>query len=172
MTPASPTEDDLVEGGGDAGVSRPKTTPWRVIKAFLPLTIFGVLIALDFPLCPSKNLFGIPCPGCGLTRASEAMLVGDLWGMIRFHPLAPIITPVAVYSFFRATMVSAGLISIHKKDPLGKVPNFVWATIGVVLVGLWVVRLLGFAGGHPDGIHLEEGWIAQGFMFLANLLPG
>lgn len=173
MTPASPIQDDLVDGGGDAGVSRPggdapRTTPKRVIKAFLPITIFGVLIALDVPLCPTKNLFGLPCPGCGLTRATEAMLVGDLWQMVVYHPLAPIITPLAIYSFLRATLISAGLLSIHKKDPLGRVPNFVWATIGIALVGLWGLRLAGLLGGHPDGIHFEDGWIGQAFAALAG----
>jgi len=143
-----------------------------VLVAFSPLAIFSVLIALEVPLCPSKNLFGIPCPGCGLTRATEALVVGDVWTMLQMHPLAPILTPVALFSVVRATMVSAGLVQNSSVDPLGKIPNFVWVTFGVVLIGLWIARLAGFFGGHPDDLDFSQGWIAQTFTLLWNLLPG
>ncbi|MCB9593477.1 MAG: DUF2752 domain-containing protein [Sandaracinaceae bacterium] len=174
MTPASPAEATVEnggKGGDDAGVPRSKTTPKRVFMAFLPITIFGILIAFDVPLCPSKNLFGLPCPGCGLTRATEAMVTGDFMTMLRMHPLAPIITPVAIFSFARATLISAGLVSSTTKDPLGRIPNAVWVVIGTVLITLWVARMAGFFGGLPDPVDFSQGWIAQGFNYLWDLLP-
>jgi len=167
MTPAPPAQSE-----GDAGVPHskpPKTTLKRVLFAFLPITVLTVLIMSDFPLCPSKNLFGVPCPGCGMTRATEAMLTGDFWTMLRMHPLAPIIAPVAVFSFARATLVSAGLIASTSRDPLGKIPNPVWAVVGIALIGLWVVRMFGLLGGLPDPIDFTDGWIAQGFTWVWNL---
>ncbi|MBX3268822.1 MAG: DUF2752 domain-containing protein [Sandaracinaceae bacterium] len=137
-----------------------------MIKALIPPGILLALIVAGVPLCPTKNFFGIPCPGCGMTRATEAMLTGDFWGMLRLHPLAPFIVPVAIYMFGRATLVSAGLIDGRGKDWLGKLPNPVWFTVGVLLIGLWIARLAGFLGGHPDEVDFSQGWLAQGVMFL------
>jgi len=40
-------------------------------------------------VCPSKILFGFPCPGCGLTRAALLMLGGDFIGSLRMNPILP-----------------------------------------------------------------------------------
>lgn len=40
--------------------------------------------------CPFKKVFGISCPGCGLTRASLAALSGDLPWAFALHPLFPV----------------------------------------------------------------------------------
>ena len=38
-------------------------------------------------LCLYKRFFGIPCPGCGLTRAFQSLLSGDLRKAFYYHPL-------------------------------------------------------------------------------------
>ncbi len=177
MTPAPPVPDEIVQNDAVAGVAheeppRPKTTPMKVLKAFVPLGIFVALVLSDIPVCPTKNFFGIPCPGCGLTRATEALVVGDLLTMLRMHPLAPIITPLAVWGLIRTTLVSAGLISGLSKDPAGKIPKWFWATLGVALIGLWLARMFGYLGGHPDDVDFSQGWIAQGFTFVADFFRG
>jgi hypothetical protein len=37
-------------------------------------------------LCPLRNCAGIPCAGCGLTRAMGCLARGDAGGAFRFHP--------------------------------------------------------------------------------------
>jgi hypothetical protein len=53
--------------------------------------------------CPFNLLTGLPCPGCGSTRAFLALMSGDLERAIAYNSLlfiAPIIL-VAMYFFFR-----------------------------------------------------------------------
>ena len=38
-------------------------------------------------VCPFRALTGLPCPGCGMTRAWISLLHGDLSAAFRFHPL-------------------------------------------------------------------------------------
>ena len=39
--------------------------------------------------CLFNELTGLPCPGCGMTRAVSALLHGDWHTAMTFHPLSP-----------------------------------------------------------------------------------
>ncbi|MCF0146109.1 MAG: DUF2752 domain-containing protein [Eubacterium sp.] len=38
-------------------------------------------------MCPLRYVFGIPCPGCGMTHALGAFLTGDLSASLSYHPM-------------------------------------------------------------------------------------
>lgn len=46
--------------------------------ALLAVGVFGALILLGIYQCPVYGILGIPCPGCGMSRAAMAMLRGDI----------------------------------------------------------------------------------------------
>ena len=56
---------------------------------FLVLFIFALYWCWigKVQLCVLRLFTGLPCPGCGLTRASAALLRGDLSASLHYHPL-------------------------------------------------------------------------------------
>src|ERR1044071_7677597 len=44
-----------------------------------------------YTVCAFRRITGIPCPGCGLTRAMAALARGELLLALHFHPFAPIV---------------------------------------------------------------------------------
>ena len=116
----------------------------------LPFLIIGVVASLNLPICPSRVLVGLFCPGCGLTRATMALMRGDIPGMIHFHPLAPLLTPMMGWIFLNELLVT--LEKVPKKsrfDLIYRLPRGGWIAIGVLAFGVWIARAMGSLGGLP-----------------------
>src|SRR5687767_5711749 len=127
----SPTPDLARDSAPrESGVAPPspspprRITPGRVFGALWPLGVIALLVLVEFPVCPSRGLFGVPCPGCGLTRATFAMLRLDFEGMLHFHPLAPIMAPLFGFTLLRTSLVSAGVLRSDQWDVLRKIPTW------------------------------------------------
>jgi len=58
--------------------------------------------------CPFKAVFGIPCPGCGLTAAMDQLLHGDVDAAFHTHAFAPI-SLIAFLVIFAAVLTPASL---------------------------------------------------------------
>lgn len=64
------------------------------------IAVLYILLAVSGHGCPIRLLTGIPCPGCGLSRAFLALLHLDLAGAFSFHPMfwaVPILAGAAVW---------------------------------------------------------------------------
>jgi hypothetical protein len=66
----------------------------RPKKALLTLSLIvlfclasAIVAHFGYTLCVINNIFGIPCPACGMTRAHLALLRFDLTSALTFHPL-------------------------------------------------------------------------------------
>lgn len=67
------------------------------IAAIAVLTVYYYLIG-----CPIKYFCGIPCLGCGMTRAWIQVFFGDIRAAFYFHPLWPSpILFILLYMFLR-----------------------------------------------------------------------
>ena len=62
------------------------------IPVILALAIYLLLFVNEIP-CPIKYLFGISCPGCGMTRATVSALFGDIAMAFTYHPMWIILPP-------------------------------------------------------------------------------
>ena len=54
-----------------------------------------------FPRCPSYWLFGVYCPGCGITRALHALLHGNVAQALAYNPLAILSAPIVLWMAFK-----------------------------------------------------------------------
>lgn len=88
----------------------------RIIAAGL---VTGVIVAVlsHGAECPSWKL-GIPCPACGMSRATTALLSGDISQAFAFNVLFPYWLFIAGGVFGSFILFSLGLLS--KPDDLGK----------------------------------------------------
>lgn len=110
-----------------AALGLPSLGTWRALPPAAPVSCFrllfnpfctrGALLLLPLaallpsggagiPVCLFHYLTGLPCPGCGLTRAFSSLLHGEGQAAFAYHPFAFILLPlfvlIAAYNFFPA----------------------------------------------------------------------
>ncbi len=81
--------------------------------------------------CAVRQVTGVPCPGCGLSRALAALLRLDFRAALAYHPMIYVLPPVMLYVLF------------GKKPLLGTKTRervLLWGTMAV-WTGIWLVRL-------------------------------
>lgn len=116
-------------------------------------------------MCPSAGWLGVPCPGCGLTRAARALLTGNVGEALRLHPLVFVAAPALL------ALSSSMLLSHFRKDsadaPGG---SALWARIWTwgaallvaALLLVWVLRFLGYFGGPAPVTTYAQWWQQRG----------
>lgn len=73
--------------------------------AGLAIGVTGATLPNRGPLCPLLAVTGLPCPFCGMTRATVAIGAGEWGRAFALHPLAPL---VLVGSFVVAVSIASG----------------------------------------------------------------
>lgn len=92
------------------------------------------------PLCLVRRVLGIPCPGCGMTRALSHLARGEWRAALALHPLAPLIAAELL-----AGWAAAGRAALSR----GRAAAELWrswvpavlAADGALLVAVWAGRL-------------------------------
>ena len=96
------------------------------------LIVLGICIAvlllslLGAIPCLWRTTFGIPCPGCGMSRAYQALLNGDFLLAWQQHPL-----------FWLVPLVVG--ICIFKKGAWQSL--WLWGVVGGLMIGVYLVRM-------------------------------
>ena len=85
--------------------------------------------------CPIKEITGLYCPGCGITRMLQAILQLNFYQAFRHNPLLFISLPFFIF------FTVEGIIT--KKDPLyNKIPNKILITIIIIFIIYGILRNL------------------------------
>jgi len=105
-----------------------------------------VLVSLHLPSwqCPFFTLTGIPCPGCGLTRACMLLLKGDFQASFRFHAFAPVFI-VFISILIVSTLLPRSVVEplIHKTETLERRTGLTIIILGGLIL-YWLARLVFF----------------------------
>lgn len=55
------------------------------------LVVLVLMLFMTDGLCVWKGVFGLPCPGCGGTRAMFLLAKGNILGSLKLNPSAPLL---------------------------------------------------------------------------------
>jgi len=116
----------------------------RAVRAALLFAPFGLAVLFSVPLCPSAALLHVPCPGCGMTRATLELLQGNFAAASALQPLALVVSPV---------LLGAGIYGLARYVMRGTVDPAKWRAELILLVCMialtvvWALRWFGLFGG-------------------------
>ena len=104
----------------------------------------GTLQSSPVIICSFRGFFGVPCPGCGMTRAFCAISHGHPIDALGFHWLSPLI-----YGMFVILGISHLLFLLLDVDWLAaidRVMRRITLPIFVVVFTYWIVKVIHFFG--------------------------
>src|SRR5262245_2252643 len=115
----------------------------RLLTVAVPLVVLTLAVAIGLPLCPSAFVLHIPCPGCGLGRATMALLRGDLATASAMQPAWFVVLPLlgAPLGWVAVQYVTTGRSTPPRWALIALVASF------VALFAVWSARLHGALGG-------------------------
>lgn len=105
-------------------------------RYWIPFLIMVLYFVLSFFLTDSPCLFrlvtGLPCPACGLTRATFALFRLDFHAAFLYHPMVFLVLPIIVFVLIQ---------DVVRKKPLKRYMPFFLA-VGVCLYVVYAVRMI------------------------------
>ncbi len=123
----------------------------RVLLLVSTLGLGALVVISEFTLCPFANITGHPCPGCGLTRATLALLQGDVKGALTLHPLIVVCLPVLAFAVLEGSasyLLARNMRWSARLQQALRVPeNWLWGALAASLLVVWIARFCGLLGG-------------------------
>lgn len=115
---------------------------WDLIRTDLRQYYRGILLAagyvgaanlLRIPVCPMVLLTGLPCPGCGMTRAAVLFFQGHWLAAWRMHPFFYVLLALAAAAAFSRYVLGRGAAQM-------KAAAVVFLVLAVVFYGYRMAR--------------------------------
>lgn len=129
------------------------TTPATRSRA--ALLVAGIWIVTSVPVilgvssCPVARFLHVPCPGCGMTRAIDLLVHGDIAASLAMHPLA-VPTALVQLAFAVVTIVVTlrhGTPFVLWRTGVGRISVYAAAVVLALDLLLWIGRFMGAMHG-------------------------
>lgn len=134
--------------GSHRATPRLKTRLQRLGIVILVALGLGSAVGFGIAFCPMALVLHIPCPGCGMTRATLAALRGDFAASFRFHPLALVMVPL-LGAYATANAISYIRHGVSQIDTVlaGKWFDRLLLLLLFAMLTVWIARFFGAFGG-------------------------
>jgi len=108
--------------------------------------VHTVLVTLGLPSwqCPIRTTLGVPCPGCGLSRATDALLHGDWRTSLTYHAFAPLF--IAAFTLIAVVTLLPSAKNRLVVDWIGQMERRtkISAVLLITFMAYWLIRMLFF----------------------------
>lgn len=94
-------------------------------------------------LCPFRAFTGLPCPGCGMTRAFCALGHGELLRAIHFNAVSPLLYVAFFIVWVGAVATVFNLYGLRSAVMRLRPNRAISTTLFALMLVWWVVRLIG-----------------------------
>ncbi len=105
------------------------------------LIVFGIFVVFAFDVnCIFKSVFGIPCPGCGLTRGFRALFSGDF---IKTESYNILTIPIFLFLLFILVLMIIDIVNKcnNTEKILKKISNHYILLIIIVCLN-WIINIV------------------------------
>ncbi len=104
------------------------------------------IVSLGLPSwpCPIRYGLGIPCPGCGLTRALKALGAGDWQQAMVIHAFAPLAAVMLILIGYISIAPVSHWQWILQRCRLAEQKTGLSTLMIVLFIVYWLIRLLFF----------------------------
>lgn len=110
--------------------------------------LMALPLGLGWQRCAFAAFLGIPCPGCGTTRALALLVRGDVPASVRMHPLAvPMLVAAAALALATVWTTMTRGAPLVQQTRAGRFALGLAASVYGAAILLWGLRWLGLFGG-------------------------
>ena len=105
-----------------------------------------VLAFVDVTICPTAGLLGIPCPSCGLTRATTALIGFHFRAAAQVHPGVFLVWPYVLCAAAHGVRANTHAC-VSRSAKSSKAVAITGACLVVLMTAFWLARFWGFWNG-------------------------